>query len=668
MNSRLDDRCGRAGRLLAGVASSRLVRGAVAAGALMLATEPSFAVTGGCNKSGARAAAAMAAAAAAAAAKAASTPSAASNAGGNRGNRNAGTGSGRRPLGHCGDTCIPTRARAVVRAATTGVDIDQNWWTYWELNKLRYLQPNRYDETRRVRTLAGQPLGDAELGRATLASATSVGAPGSRYAFDQPAVALGVAEQARRDLLPDLHDLLRDRDSEVRAAAATALGRLAGRDAVPRLLPLLDDNVQAVREAAVLALGATGSLEAAAALQRLAQQGHNGPGAGTESGRSARPLAIVALGLASRHGFPAEVSAPLVEDVLLSDEARQEDLGVAGLLYGRLVADPNAEAAAPERTVLEAVEDGRLDTGLRCRAVESLGCADDPALLRTLNIALNDEDAQLRRSAALALATLPHAGAMATLKEHYASEAEEVLRGYLLLAMGEQGGPEARAFLRSTLVHGDKAMEAWAALALGSLLRREPDADSLDALRLAASKEAVRDSRLALTVALGLARDAQSMTPFVAQLSDAGDPTARAVAAQALGLLGGPAARDALADRLERETDAPVRVAIAQALGCLGDLRDAAALLEVFRQTEIPQLRQQAALALGYHASQGALDGLLQMVRDARTTGPARAAALDALGLMLDPQPGPMLAELGCDTNFDMFPEWLARALAASTL
>jgi HEAT repeat protein len=658
MMSRNDESRGRASRSRSSArlpaSLTQLVRGAAAAGVLMLASQPAWALTGGCSKSNAGAAAA-AAAAANAAAKAAMTPSPISAAGG-RGSRNAGT-TGHGRTGPCGaDTCTPTRANAVVRAATTGVDIDQNWWTWWELNKLRYLRPNRYDETRRVRTSAGQ----VELPAATRASAV---APGSRYAFEQPAVADSVADRARADLLPDLQELLRDRREEVRAAAATALGRLAGRDAVPRLLPLLDDNSRSVREAAVLALGATGSMEAAAALQRLATQGHNGPGAGTESARSARPLAIVALGLASRHGFPAEVSGPVVEDVVLSDQDKHADVGVAGLLFRRLADDTRVETP-----VLQTVEDGRLDMGLRCRAVESLRSNDDPALLRTIDLALNDEDVQLRRSAALALGTMPHPGALVALKVHFASEAEEVLRGYLLLAIGEQGGAEARAFLRSTLLHGDKAMEPWAALALGSLLRREPDAGSLDALRAAADKEATRDTRLALAVALGLARDPQSLTRFVAQISDAGDPSARAVAAQALGLLGGPAARDALADRLERETDAPVRVAIAQSLGCIGDLRDAPALLAVFRDLEIPQLRQQAALALGYHASQGALDGLLEMVRDARTSGPARAAALDALGLMLDPQPGPMLAELGCDTNFEMFPDWLARALTTSTL
>src|SRR5262245_19589132 len=214
--------------------------GAAVASALMLASQPTWALTGGCSKSNAGAAAAAAAAAANAAAKAAMTPSPVSAAGA-RGNRNAGT-TGHGRTGPCGaDTCTPTRANAVVRAATTGVDIDQNWWTWWELNKLRYLHPNRYDESRRVRTSAGQ----VELAVATRSSA---GAPGSRYAFDQPAVAPSIADQARAALLPNLQELLRDRNEDVRAAAATAYGRLAGRDAVPRLLPLLDDNSRSVRE------------------------------------------------------------------------------------------------------------------------------------------------------------------------------------------------------------------------------------------------------------------------------------------------------------------------------------------------------------------------------------------------------------------------------------
>jgi hypothetical protein len=115
-------------------------------------------------------------------------------------------------------------------AITGGAEM-QDWWLWWEINKSAFLLEPR-------------------------ASAPGVGASGTGGASD-------LLRQLRASALPLLSQALQSGQANVRAAAATSLGRLGGEQAVSALLPALGDPVEEVREAALLALGATAAPRAA---------------------------------------------------------------------------------------------------------------------------------------------------------------------------------------------------------------------------------------------------------------------------------------------------------------------------------------------------------------------------------------------------------------------
>jgi hypothetical protein len=58
----------------------------------------------------------------------------------------------------------------------------------------------------------------------------------------------------------------------------------------------------------------------------------------------------------------------------------------------------------------------------------------------------------------------------------------------------------------------------------------------------------------------------------------------------------------------------------------------------------------------------------LAIARDEQASAPARAAAVDGLGLLLDRQPGLMLQEVAASANFYAFPDWVNGMLTSFTL
>jgi HEAT repeat protein len=127
-------------------------------------------------------------------------------------------------------------------------------------------------------------------------------------------------------------------------------------------------------------------------------------------------------------------------------------------------------------------------------------------------------------------------------------------------------------------------------------------------------------------------------------------------------------AAELLAARLDVESAPLARVGLAQALGVLGRPADADRLLAQLRDVKSPIFAAQFAVALGFHGSHQAVDGLTALVEDPGTAPLARAAALDALGLLLDRGQPLLLAETTRGRNYRMLPTWLADVLPTTTL
>lgn len=506
---------------------------------------------------------------------------------------------------------------------------EDGWWLWWEFNKLRYLRPNAFDA--RSFPLSGDDTVDARTAR------------------------------MREDLEPLFVEACTDRDAGVRAAAVVALGRTAGARAVPHLVERLGDGSQLVRHRALLSLGATGAAEAQSLLMRIAREGAHESGASISP--VARPLAIVALGIGRRAGFSGRADDLVLHLASQTDEPDRRTLGVAVGIYHTLAPRPEREASMARMAF-----EGGEPTEVRARALESLRSAADAEVLSGLQDVVHGRNLAARRSAALALGGFGHDLVAPALMTAFETEVEPMARGFLLVSLGQQGGPEALEFLSDVLKDGRHMTRPWAGLALGVLAAHDPDAAPAvaEALRARLGREKNRGARAALWLGLGLARDAASVETLAEALATGDDPRHRMYAATALSLIGDAFARAALLDRLEVETSQLVRAALAQGLGVIGHAADVPVLDHTVRDVSDPTLRGLAITALAFHGSQAAFVALREMAVSDSTSSAARANAFDALGLMVSAPEPLALAEVSRDANFTLFDDWVAELFQAT--
>ncbi len=512
-------------------------------------------------------------------------------------------------------------------AATTGgaeEDAQGSWWLWWEYNKLMYLRPNRLES-----------------------SFIHTGGDAKDLFQDQ----LASMRSART---PWLIETLERGDVRLRATTAVTLGRIAGDDAVEPLKRYLHDPSLEVRHRAILSLGATGSPAAQAQLLTIARTGKDLETGSERISARASPLAIVALGLGRRGGFGPEVDSEIVKLVKNAASSEHDDIAIAAMAYHTLA--PGAPLPA---LALELATSRNESSAVRCRAVESLRNVSDPSVLSKLQDLLSGPRLELRRSAALSLGGAKTALALPALMTAFETEAEPMTRGFLLIAIGEQGGPKARDFLLKKLAKGDKGLRCWAALGLGISSRNEVDAEVQNALRAAAAVEKNRDSLGAYWIASGLARDEDATDAIKTALVDAANPRMRMYAATSLALIGTDEAHATLLERLSAERSPMVRVTIGQALGYLGRPADASAILEMMGDIRETSLQGLTAVAIGYHGSSEALRGLSEIARIDDGTSVRRAAAIDGLGMLLSRVDPLAFADVSRGSNYTISPDWM---------
>lgn len=528
------------------------------------------------------------------------------------------------------------RTRSARSAITSGDDqvdfVMEPWWSWWEMNKLRFLRPHRLDD------------GIVEV--------TS-----ERYGTMRSLASRDV-EALRARVVEKLRDAVDDDVAEVRGRAAVALGRLEGAGAVASIMPLLDDPSRSVRECAVLGLGATRSPAAVSTLLRMASDDD------AVLGDEGRQLALLSLALARRGGLPDSVDALVSDWISTLPRDAQEDVAGGAMLYEILVHDE--ELADLARQVAGDVDER---SELRCLAASALRQVSEPALdVPALTLALGDRDQDMRRAAALSLGRVPHDLVTGPLTTAFEVEHDPRTRGALLVSLGERGDPAARDVLLDALEDGDREVRAFAAFGAGMHARITHDERTLAALRDGLDKARNRDLRGAFVLALGMAQDARAVPALAKIVERDREGRMRSFAALALGMIGDADATAALRARVGTEKDELARTGLAQALGLLGDQADTKALLDTLREVGDPALRTLVAVGMAFHGTRPCAAGLLELVDDERSSDATRAAAIEALGLMLDPQPGLQLADVTSSANTERFPEWLLRAVSTFTL
>ncbi len=435
---------------------------------------------------------------------------------------------------------------------------------------------------------------------------------------------------------------LTDPQPQVRRAAVLAHGR-AGGD-VSLLRARLLDSHQEVRIAAVLALGAQGSAEARHLLLHLAV------GTGPLGTQNLHAYALLALAV-----DPAPQGRPDA-DAVASAGLHDGNAAAQGALTFGLGGD-SPRLRERSRTLLA----GRGNTVLRARAAEALGADADAASVQDLTKALATRALDVRRSAALALGRSRHPLALPALMTAFELERELLARAFLLVAIGEHGGPAAGPFLSEQVEFGRRPLRAWAALGLGLWGRERDDAAARALVRQMAGKESNRDLAGAWLLAMGLLRDRDAL-PVLAQAMREESSTTRSAALQALGLLGQAGANELVRAALAADDCTFVRGTAAEVLGAVAREAEDLRALELAARTDLnPAVRGSAAAAIGLVGSWEAHARLLALCT--ADDPPLRAGALRGLGL-LSRRHEPVAPQLTRMANYTLFPDWLGWALS----
>ena len=264
----------------------------------------------------------------------------------------------------------------------------------------------------------------------------------------------------------------------------------------------------------------------------------------------------------------------------------------------RLTPEQARAVQAVERqlvAMIQALDDE--DAEIRKTAASALGEFQDERALAALVRALSDRDAEVRRWAAWALGEIgrPHPDAVRGLVGVLERDAVAEVRRWGAWALGEIDDPmPASALARALLNDNSAEVRRWAAWALSEIDVPTVAPELVQALQTDASSEVRREAARALGEI-----DFPGAVPGLANaLESDADFEVRRWSAWALGEIQSPSATDGLVAALRRDESAEVRRWTAWALGEIGDPRAIEVLTEATRD-ENAEVRMAAIRALG---------------------------------------------------------------------
>ena len=486
------------------------------------------------------------------------------------------------------------------------------WERWWDANRFRFL-----DLRSRIRM------------RDARGAATSLTAE-DRAPADGPARALPTLRaQAEREALPVVTAALSDPDSEVRSAAALALGKMGFPRSLVDLTRATRDTSRDVREAAVLALGMVGDPfavdplrgilldpnadervrgyaalglgllggpEASAALAAYLDPAADAKRAGGIRRRPETVACVVAsLGLAG-----GREAAPVLRRIALEGRAPWgggADAAVRSFALAGLGRIGDRDLLAPAEALPLLAEDREPVRQGACIAMGLLGRPEDAAVVKALETAtLGDRDRNTRALAAIALSRIGGDGARAALVR-LVDRCERIDLPFAALAAGAAGAKEASpGLLERFRDEKDPANRGAVAIALGLLKAKEAAKD----LRVIAFTGGARPLRIHALTALGLMEDAESAAPMRELVQTHPDHLLRGAASVALGLLGDPEAVPLLEGAAKAASTLFARGHACRWLGVIGDRDSGRILLRIAaNRNEIGFVRMFAVTGLG---------------------------------------------------------------------
>ena len=433
------------------------------------------------------------------------------------------------------------------------------------------------------------------------------------------ALALGaIMPQGYAPLTPALNVLFAtDPDDRVRAAAIAALGRIDRPQEFLNLVlgryAILSDHDPGVRYQAAHALRRYGVLMAVPELVEVIRR---------DPGERVRIEAIRACAAMQASGAVDAIAAALADGPEAVQQAAAEALGHLG---GDAAVDALVEAARNRRhpllraviEILATLKDaravpvlavllGELHTGTRLMAARALGEVGGPAAVDALLDALGEPVEEVQDAVMSALGRTGDARAVPALSELARSAGSHRARG-AIRALGSIGGREAIGPLLNVLEHGPAERRGDAAEALAAIGSPSAAPYLMAALRGVGS---IPGERIAGALrGLGIAMD---VSEYAAELSHE-TAWVRIRAAMVLGYLGG---REHVPLLVRAIADEHAGLEALEALGRLGGGEALDAIRETLLTDEREMARSRAAWALRRHGGEAVRASLELAARD----------------------------------------------------
>jgi HEAT repeat protein len=292
-----------------------------------------------------------------------------------------------------------------------------------------------------------------------------------------------LAQSEHSDSVEPLLFALKDREADVRSAAARGLGRFLDRRAVEPLVKMLSDRSPLARAAAAEALGRLGDARAVGWLVRLLRDAE--PAVRSRASMSLRQL-----------GWQPD-----------NDTERAFHLMATGTL--RQVAALGAEAVEP---LVELLRNGPPDK--QVEAVKALGEMDDPVAVKPLLEALQKSAPAARIAALEALERFADPSTYEAMEKLF-TDPNPSVRAAAVEVAAKSNGARAVKGLIPVLKDSSWEVRQAAVRALGNVGESAAVQGLCEALR-----DKDRDVREGATVALGRIGDAQAINALVLSLLD----------------------------------------------------------------------------------------------------------------------------------------------------
>lgn len=511
------------------------------------------------------------------------------------------------------------------------------WESWWASNKHFYLR-------------LGQRMRDAQTEgeRApTTGEAATTEESGLERRFEED-------RKLRTDLVPVFIEALSDDNFEVRNSAAIALGKAGDpRAGDPLRKAAMEDDHKTVREAALLALGLLGR---EVDIPFLSDQLDD-----VKADTRQRSFAAFALGL-----MESEMAAiplfrfadPKQGPRFVGGSNRERPLLASLMIALGLSGHPDAGAFLRKH-----YDSKEHDFGVQSFILLSLGRLGDQEARPLLLDSIKHKDAEIRRSAAIALGRLADEGdeeIYAALFRALDRDSDPVTRQFAAISLGQTGDDEVRKKLRKAFPDVRQIDRSFVAMALALA----HDKEAAPMLRKALTQAKAESDRGGYCIALSLLHDDEAAPLIESQLKAKGRVWLQGYAGISLGLLDHRPSAPELSEILDETNDPGLRMNLAVGLGLMRDPKAKTYLLETLEGDGSMYERGSAAMSLAVLRINSAAPNLLAVYRDKKAPDLTRAFSIVALGILADPSPTPKLSRFSIDNNYSTTVDPLTEVLS----